>query len=320
MVHGLPCEICKKDDWTVLAEKIFSVNEIDSLDDFTRKIYQFVFEIWFPGKTEIRVKNLYCNHCGFICFSPRPAESELNLKYTRRDPVLKVGYRPQTNVAVADRRSGLMSEYIAKYVDLSRIRKVLDFGGSDGSLLKPYMAKGKDCFLIDYCSYCISGVTKLGNTVHDLKPEDTFDLIICSHVIEHVVSPVEILRSLSRHLSETGTLFVEVPMEIWKRPPLLNQKDPVTHINFFSPNSLKNAFLASGMTIVKCSFSEYLHASSSWNPGIRCLGRRADGVRASGLLKPDARRFLKPDIVSYFQFYRRNRHRLRKEILKRIGR
>jgi SAM-dependent methyltransferase len=38
-----------------------------------------------------------------------------------------------------------------------------------------------------------------------------FDLIILSHVVEHVQSPVEFLRLASECLSEDGVLFVEVP-------------------------------------------------------------------------------------------------------------
>ena len=40
---------------------------------------------------------------------------------------------------------------------------------------------------------------------------EKFDLILLRHVLEHSHDPVELLRSLSRHLTKGGILYIEVP-------------------------------------------------------------------------------------------------------------
>lgn len=46
--------------------------------------------------------------------------------------------------------------------------------------------------------------------VHELKDE-TYDIIIISHVLEHLADPREILRHTSRLLNTTGCVYIEVP-------------------------------------------------------------------------------------------------------------
>ena len=84
-----------------------------------------------------------------------------------------------------------------------------------------------------------------------------FDIIVCSHVLEHVNEPGKFLRQLRSLLSVNGVIYIEVPLEIWKGIPI--QSDPVTHINFFTVNSLRNALLLHGFTAlsIKNELSSY---------------------------------------------------------------
>lgn len=320
MSKYFPCQICQQNSWKVLACRTFLKSDINTLDEFTKMIYRYMFETWFPGKSEIPFQNLYCNHCGFICFSPRSTEENTDIRRrSRRDENSIVGYAPDTDIEIAKKRSGLLFDYLNKHVDLNGVQKVLDFGGKDGNLLQEFLANGKDCFVVDYSPYYIPGVTKLGSTVYEINKDDKFDLIICNHVIEHVAEPRKVLKSLLAHLKESGILFIEVPMEIWKRPPLLTQQNPITHVNFFSPNSLKNLLIASGASVTKCHFIEYLYDSEKWNPGIRCIGRKEfSNAQCKNLIKPDSMDFLKPKIKTYFKYYFGNPRKFRSEIIKHL--
>ena len=68
-------------------------------------------------------------------------------------------------------------------INLQRVHKVLDYGGGDGRLMQAFQNAGKECYLVDYNQSCIPGVTKLADKIQEV--EQTFDLIICSHVLEH---------------------------------------------------------------------------------------------------------------------------------------
>lgn len=112
------------------------------------------------------------------------------------------------------------------------------------------MDRGDQCFLVDYVRDTVPGVTKLGDTLDELPSEERFDGIVCSHVIEHVDQPLELLSQLCRHLTPDGWIYVEVPMEIWKKPPL--QEEPVTHVNFFSAPSLRHLMMRCGLKVEEC--------------------------------------------------------------------
>lgn len=63
-----------------------------------------------------------------------------------------------------------------------------------------------------------------------------FDLIIMSHILEHLEYPGQELSLVSRVLTPGGTLFIEVPNR--SGHPNLPLDDNVSHLHFFSPASL----------------------------------------------------------------------------------
>ena len=64
--------------------------------------------------------------------------------------------------------------------------RILDFGGGDGKLLSGFRRRGHDCYLVDYNLQPLTGIEKLGDTLDDLDDGETFDVVLCSHVLEHV--------------------------------------------------------------------------------------------------------------------------------------
>jgi SAM-dependent methyltransferase len=44
--------------------------------------------------------------------------------------------------------------------------------------------------------------------------DSTFDLILCSHVLEHIPEDLAAMRELYRVLKEGGTCIVQVPMQV----------------------------------------------------------------------------------------------------------
>ena len=117
-------------------------------------------------------------------------------------------------------------------------KSVLDIGGGDGKLLFPFIDDQWDCYLVDHNPNPRPGITRLGATVVDVPVETTFDVIICSHVIEHLADPVSFLESMKRLMRPDGIAYLEVPLEIWKQIPIA--EEPVTHINFFTAASFAN--------------------------------------------------------------------------------
>ena len=81
-------------------------------------------------------------------------------------------------------------------------------------------------------------------TVQDLPfqaVEDTFDVIFCTEVLEHLVDPAAALRKLLRCLKPSGVLILTVPDgRIDQHPAGAIRSDGSAywgHINFWSPES-----------------------------------------------------------------------------------
>jgi len=93
---------------------------------------------------------------------------------------------------------------------VSSFENVLDYGGSDGTLISELGATRKAVFDIGG-SETIAGVEK----ATELREE--WDLVVCAQTLEHVTDPFATMQELVRLTRPGGAIYVEVPNEIWKR-------------------------------------------------------------------------------------------------------
>ena len=119
------------------------------------------------------------------------------------------------------RLAGVM-EFLAS-VPLDDVDSVLDIGLGGGQISKWLVSKGKTVTAtgIELNSYDVD-IDKLreehGITVVDCPcasiplPDDSFDAVVLSHVLEHCPDVGRALREVHRVLSENGRLFVLVPV------------------------------------------------------------------------------------------------------------
>jgi SAM-dependent methyltransferase len=305
MLADTPCEICGSHKWSALADHTYRRADIGRTRGYLQTRLRLLFDLWAQGN-DFRIRSVLCDNCGFVMYLPRPEEADLDAKYRYlRAHDNGKGTHIGADDSIENARSEQIWNYISRKIDLARVATVLDFGGMDGRLMRAFVARGKECFVIDYCADVKNGVTKLGETISDIPPNSTFDLIVCSHVIEHVSRPKEKLAGLSRHLSEQGFLFVEVPMEIWKSAPI--PSEPVTHINWFTPNSLSNLIRLTGLQAISCELSSSLHPTGGTLPCIRAVGHHpaVQSIGADELLRPDARHYISPSLGQTLRYYYR---------------
>lgn len=269
--------------------------EAQDLTPYVRKRLRVFFEVWFPDRAEVRITSLLCAGCGFVFYTPRPEDVDLDAKYRFLCALdHDAGLAADAPMEIA--RSRQLYRAVARLAGRRpRGSRVLDFGGGDGRLMQSFLLAGCECDILDYSAKHIAGVRKLGNSLDDLPSSERYDWIICSHVIEHVANPLQIVERLSRQLGDEGVLYIEVPMEIWGRPPL--QDEPVTHINFFTPASLRYMLTRAGLRVSRVRLAGYLHPSRRQLLAVRAVSQRGPGpvvLDAPG--DGESRRYLNPGL------------------------
>lgn len=81
-------------------------------------------------------------------------------------------------------------------------------------------------------------------------PENYFDLVLCSEVLEHLLFPVKALRELKRVVREGGTILLSVPNEPWfclgnllAMRNVLRLGNPIDHVNHWTYHGFKRFLL-----------------------------------------------------------------------------
>lgn len=235
MVSEYSCPVCAADDWEAVETLTYRRGE--------RGLAQrtlILHDLWFAGRDVIVLRSRLCRRCGFAAVSPRPTEEDLVAKYD----VLR---RNATPTAEENDKRRAERTHAALVAQLGREpQRVLDFGGGDGRLMDPFIARGADCYLLDHYDMPRAGVRRLGAVLDDLPDGMDFDAIVCSHVLEHLAEPRSALLGLAARLTQDGALYVEVPDQVWQSIPI---GDAVTHVNFFTLRSLQALMSGAGLEV-----------------------------------------------------------------------
>ncbi len=89
----------------------------------------------------------------------------------------------------------------------------------------------------------------------DVVPDDFFDVIVMSHVIEHIPNGEQVLCDLANKLKVGGKIYVEFPSERSLTLPsmegTLNFCDDPTHVRVYSAKEIANVLLNEGFSIIR---------------------------------------------------------------------
>jgi SAM-dependent methyltransferase len=173
---------------------------------------------------------LNCPNCGLVFTNPRPSEHILPTFYESRDTpdfglISRFSSFPR---ALAIKRTLKKVQKMSDLLSKDSKSKILDYGAGDGftSLCAARYFQNSKIYATDFHSN--PPVATLGLPNLEYIPQEVFkknhksekfDLIICKHVLEHVLDPKLLLVELTNLLSDGGILFVEVPStnSIWAK-------------------------------------------------------------------------------------------------------
>jgi 2-polyprenyl-3-methyl-5-hydroxy-6-metoxy-1,4-benzoquinol methylase len=133
---------------------------------------------------------------------------------------------------------------------------VLDVGCGPGGILKYFKEKGNSVLGFELDKKSIEFGNSRGIDITDEsfgKFEKTADLIICCHVLEHLLDPVSYLNEIREKLKKDGLFYVEIPLleninrEYFGEIAKCFQN---AHVYYFTKVSLENLARKSGFRIV----------------------------------------------------------------------
>ena len=194
----------------------------------------------FGGEQSIFV----CKDCGMVYADSERVDYERNSIYDQPG-ACGSGDTP------ADRKK---FEQLAKTIQsfgLPLDARILDVGCAQGGLLVALRNLGfTDLSGMDTSKKCIEVVRSRGFKVPAELSGETFDLVVASHVLEHIAEPVPFLFVLCEYLSPAGQLYIEVPDALRYSTygiPFLDFNSE--HINHFGYVSLHRAVDQTGLEV-----------------------------------------------------------------------
>lgn len=181
-------------------------------------------------------RSLLCERCGLLFLDARYDDNEMERLYRDYRGEEYVQLREMFESGYTERNKKLLQgyshipkieEFLSPY--LSGALQVLDYGGDTG-INTPFAKEAKRLDIYD-----INGKkTKNGNKIRRI--ERTYDLVICSQVLEHIPYPDSVIKDIKQGMSKETILYIDVPYQT--DVTLENKRIWHEHINFFSVASL----------------------------------------------------------------------------------
>lgn len=161
--------------------------------------------------------------------------------------------------------------------DMRQAGKVLDYGCGNGVLTYWLWSNGfgKEIMGVDVSQTGVNNAQKAFardgitfatiDALNELAPH-SFDVVVSSHVLEHIDQPEIALASIAE---KAEWLVLEVPLEkcIW--PELVarlkgksRKENPLGHVNFWDKATLKQFLQKSGLLVIR----DYQYVSAPYSP------------------------------------------------------
>ena len=236
------CPICNSNKLKNIKNHIFKYpgDDIkDHLDDINFERLWILFNKILKKKGQENFESSLCESCGFIFINQRFSDEDMKLKYDAINELGGVKFRLEYDkLNKQEIRAKTIYNRINPFIENEKMDrpKIIDIGGASGYILEPFINK-YDCNIIDFEKWKLpKGIKYIGKQLADLPKDQIFDVALLLHTLEHIVEPKKSIEEIYCRLSENGYLYIEVPLGAFQEYKFVS--DPLTHVNFFSEQSL----------------------------------------------------------------------------------
>ena len=210
-----------------------------------------------------------CQACGLVSTWPIPDRRTIEEHYRRK--ALAGNY--ELLRSYSDQYRGVYEGFATFIEQNSRLRnrekRLLDIGCFRGDLLDVMAQRGWDVFGVELQTEAAAEATLrfpghiyAGDVASMQLPVTAFEVISMTGLIEHVVDPVGLVKTVSLRVSDNGLVFIQTPNSRSFLARLMGKYwppySPVEHIHLFSSRSLTLLLEQAGLTV----FARFPHWKS----------------------------------------------------------
>ena len=228
-----------------------------------------------PGMAYSLCNSLQCQDCGVLFIDYRFDGEQMAAlyrgyrddAYTRERDHYEPGYAATAANDFAHRHAYLADVELWLSTHLPQQPAVLDWGGDSG-INTPFLGKSRLLHIHDISNVAlVEGAQRV--SAWQLARQ-TYDLVVCSNVLEHVSYPLDLIREIIPALSVETLFYLEVPHEALMRehPGSLElaprKRHWHEHINFFTEQSVRKLLERAGMPVLAV---HHLTIDLGWRKG-----------------------------------------------------
>lgn len=191
-----------------------------------------------------------CRACGFAFSLLQPNAEDYERVYGNYDYVAEDNAR--TPLSIEKERA--IVERLMKYRSTG---KVLDVAAGGGRFLERFAERGFECHATEFNEAMCDYLTAKGFTAYrgglfpEGVPEEAFDIVVFTEIIEHINNPLPVLEGLVRLLRRGGALFMTTPnfasIERRMMGPNWGMLMFPEHITYWTPRHLDRALRSVGL-------------------------------------------------------------------------
>lgn len=226
-----------------------------------------------PGLPQTEIGYSVCMKCGSVCQSPALAPEKMDLYY-RTTAVYTNPGREEAPSASKIRDVNEQVHFIER--GMSRLpQSILQIGSSDGFTLSQFKNAGvPEVMGIELSEAAIAiarrryGVHSINANAETYQFADSFELILLTHVLEHLYEPQKLLQRCNKSQSSLneGFIYIEVPL-LTDSNTLCPGFFTFEHTNYYNEFSLLKSLVLAGYTPI----SIIKHLNSNLSPVIGVL-------------------------------------------------
>ena len=195
-----------------------------------------------------------CADCGMVFASPMPSGAILS-SYNASYFASAHGSQPVSRSAVAffsavaRLRLAFVQGFLAKH--RIGVERVLEFGPGPGFFARSWLESVPQSAYsaVETDRSCHDVLTRLGVVLVNTPAGVVSDLVVMSHVLEHVPDPISFIRIATQGLRSGGAIFIEVPCRDWEHKEL---DEP--HVLFFDKGPMRRLLADFGFVDVNVSY------------------------------------------------------------------